>query len=196
MALRYVASRLLSIALILAGASLAPPSESPVLDDTRFYEQPRKLYREGVLQYPLLKQHKLDEVFRIRIDDGQLIVEPVLEADREYQQRRAELEGLSEPAVILCWLISQDLGQVQFELEPGQFFGSAGMGPIFTCRPVPVPMKRASCWARLDIEKIWETPTARPHRVFFTQADNSAQLVISPALRTDLPDLRSDGERP
>jgi hypothetical protein len=160
---------------ILAGASLA--AAQATLPDNSHYSREKKLYRESVLQYPLLKQHKIDEVLRIHLDDGQLVVEPVLEADREYQERRAELEGLAEPAKILCWLLSQDLGQVQFELSVENYTDPLVMGRLHL-QARPAPNDTSKLLARLDIEKIWDTPTGH-RRVFFTQADNSAELIIS-----------------
>lgn len=169
MAYRSIAS--LSILLFIAADAVAqsPPRQN-------FYEQQRKQYREGVLQYPLLKQKKIDQVFRLKIDEGQLTVEPQLEADREYQQRRAELDGLSEPAVILCWLISQDLNQVQFELNVDDYTDSAAFGRLHLLAR-PSNTSTGTTLENVDIEKIWQTPTGF-RRVFFTQANGAVRLVI------------------
>jgi len=172
MAFRTLIAIASAAALTAASASFA---QSPP-DRKTLFEQQRKQYREGVLQYPLLKQKKIDEVFHLKIDDGQLTIEPLLDADREYQQRRAELDGLSEPAVILCWLISQDLGQVQFELNVDDYSDPAAFGRLHLLGR-PSNTSTGTVLENVDIEKIWQTPTGF-RRVFFTQANGSARLVI------------------
>lgn len=172
MALRTFIAALSILMLMCASAAIAqaPPEEKTV------HEQARREYRQNVLQYPLLKQHKIDQVFHLRVDDGQLAVEPALEPDREYQQKRAELEEIPEPAVILCWLISQDLGQVQFEVNLDDYSDPAAIGHL-SLQARPNNTDTGKLLENLEIKMVWQTRTGM-RTVFFTQAANSARLVI------------------
>src|SRR5665213_563740 len=134
------------------------------------YAQQRKIYRTGVQQYPLPRdKHKIEQIFTMRLEDSELEVTPHLEPDRDYQQRRAELERIGEPAVILCWLISQDLNQVQFEFSTDDY-------------SVPGVYGRVHVLARPDhnveIEKIWQTPRGF-RRVRYVQNSTDARLSIN-----------------
>ena len=80
--------------------------------------------------------------------------------------------------MILCWLISQDLGQVQFELNSGRLHRSAGVWPSAASNTARTIMTRASCWKTSTSKKIWQTPTGFRRNALFTYANNSPRLVV------------------
>src|SRR5580658_2909067 len=75
------------------------------------FERQRTRYRHIVLQFPLMEQHRMDQVFRIRRDGDEITVEPLIAAEAEYHQRRAELQGLPEPAIVVCRIVLRSTGQ-------------------------------------------------------------------------------------
>lgn len=172
MAPRFVTSLALAVCMT-AGLSAALGQEA---DQKGFFAAQRKQYRESVQSYPLIKQHRIDEVFRLHMDGDSLAADTSLEPDREYQQRRAELEGLSEPAVILCWLISQDLGQIQFELNVDDYSDPMAFGRLHVMAR-PNNNETGKQLENIEIEKIWQTPSGF-RRVFFTQVNDGARMVI------------------
>ncbi|HET6250839.1 MAG TPA: hypothetical protein VFE47_24325 [Tepidisphaeraceae bacterium] len=164
----------LASAPVLLLASLA---RAQAVEHKGFFEPQRKQYLDGVAQYPLLKQHKIDEVFRIHVEGGGLALETQLDGDHEYTQHRAEFEGMSEPAVIVCYFVSQDLGQIQFELNVDDYSDPLSFGRLhFLARPVMKDKPDAET-QNIDIEKIWQTPNGF-RRVFFNQTADSCRLVI------------------
>ena len=171
MAFRALIGLLAAWMLFAAPATFAqtPNGRVPVFEDRH------KQYLDGLQQYPVLKQHKIAEVFRFRVDEGQLAIEPAIEADREYQERRAELEDLAEPASILCWLISQDLGQVQFEIKLDDLSDPLAWGHL-SVQARPSNTDSGKLLENIDIEKNWLTASGFRRRVFFSQANNSARL--------------------
>ncbi|HWE01023.1 MAG TPA: hypothetical protein VG326_01345 [Tepidisphaeraceae bacterium] len=140
------------------------------------FEQQRKQHRDGVMQYPLIKQRKLDEIFRLQLDGGELAVTTPLEPDREYQQRRAEIDGMSEPAMILCWLMSPDLGEVQFEISVEDYSDPLAVGRLHvTARPGGAAT--AKQLENIEIEKVWQTSNGF-RKVALNQVGESAKMII------------------
>src|SRR5665213_1914102 len=140
------------------------------------FEQQRKQYRDGVMQYPLLKQRKIDDVFRFQVDGSDLAVTTAIEPDREYQQHRAEIDGLSEPAVIVCWLISQDLGQIQFEISVDDYSDPLSFGRLHVLAR-PNSSETGKQLENIEIEKIQQTANGF-RKIAFTQINGTAKLVI------------------
>jgi hypothetical protein len=166
-----------SIAALWIGILLpAGVAFSQNADRKGFFDQQRKAYREGNLQYPLMKQNRIDEVFRIRVDAGEMLIEPLLEPDREYVLRRAILDGLTEPAVILCHFTSQDLGQVEFELDVDDYSDPLTVGRLHI-QGRPGGNDTGKQLEAIDITKSWQTPVGL-RRVFFNQNANSASMQI------------------
>lgn len=166
------------LALAVVGWAVWTPSDAKgqLSDRKALLAQQRQQYRESVLQYPLLKQQKIEEVFRFRVDGASLALEPALEPDHDYTQRRAVLDGLSEPAVILCWLLSQDLGQVQFELNVDNYSDSLTTGRLHVlARPNSSDTRKEL--ETIEILKEWQSPTGSK-RVFFTQVNSTVNLRI------------------
>ena len=151
-------------------------ADGQTADITGPYAEQRKQYRESVLQYPLIKQRKLDEVFHLHLEGSALSLDPRLDPDREYVQRRAAFEGMGEQAVILCWLISQDLGQVQFELNVDDYSDASSFGRLHVlARPDNTELGKEL--EHVELEKTWQTPNGF-RRVFFTQVNSVATLLV------------------
>jgi hypothetical protein len=155
--------------LVLSAAAQETPHKG-------VFEQQQKQYRDGVMQYPLLKQRKIDDVFRFQVDGSDLAVTTPLEPDREYQQHRAEIAGMSEPAVILCYFLSQDLGQIQFEINVDDYSDPIAFGRLHVLAR-PNSTETGKQLENIEIEKIWQT-TNGFRRVAFTQINGTAKLVI------------------
>lgn len=150
---------------------VAQKSDAPSL-----FAVQRKNSRETLAAFPQIKARRIDEVMKMHLEGTDLIVETPLEPDREYDQKRAELAGFSEPAMVLCWLISQDLGQVQFEIKVDDYTDPGIYGQLhLQARPEGTDGQKLGS---IQIEKSWQTPTGY-RRVFFTQVNSIARLIIS-----------------
>ncbi|MDB5289418.1 MAG: hypothetical protein JWL69_659 [Phycisphaerales bacterium] len=155
------------VALLLLGACALPCPRAAGQDHRAFAEQQRR-YRESVKLKPQVSKHRIEDVFQAHLKGDELVIEPRLAAEREYTERGAVLEGLPEPAVIICWEFSQDLGQVQFE------FSYEDYSQPGTCRRVHVQSRPPN---QVEFEENTQTP-AGFRNVTFSQANNAVMLSV------------------
>lgn len=151
---------------------------SPLLhadDPPTLFAQQRRQYREEVIQYPLIKPQKISEVFRLRLDGSQLALDPILEPDHDYTQRRAELSSFSEPATVLCWYLSQDLGQVQFEFNVDDYSGPTAFGRLHVLAR-PNTDETTKDLKHIEIRKTWQSRTGF-RQIYFSQVNTNVHLV-------------------
>lgn len=157
------------------GLAMSSPARAQTAPSRRLlFEQQRKQFHESVLQYPLIRQQKVTDVLRMRVSGSGLLLETPVEPDREYTQHRAELDAWSEPAVILCWLLSQDLGQVQFEIEANDYSDPEKFGRLhLQARPNPEGKELD----QIEIEKTCQTANGFS-RVYLTQVNGTVRLQV------------------
>ncbi|MDB5303731.1 MAG: hypothetical protein JWM97_1280 [Phycisphaerales bacterium] len=159
--------RRIVLTFVLLGGSALPCSRAVGQERRALAEQQRR-YRESVKLKPQVDKHRIEEVFQAHLKGGELAVESRLAPEREYTERGAVLEGLPEPAVIICWEFSQDLGQVQFELSY-EDYSQPG-----TCRRVHVQSRPPN---QVEFEENTQTPTGF-RNVTFSQANNVVMLNV------------------
>ena len=167
---RVIAISSLALAFVACMGNAQEP------EGARFYAQQRASYRKSMEQFPKIKQTRISEVFGMRLEGPVLMLEARSEPDRETVQRRAALEGLSEEATLICFFISQDLGQIQFELNVDDYSDPLALGRL-TLLARPNSNDTGQKLANVEIEKRWETPGGS-RRVFFTQVNSTVRLTI------------------
>lgn len=160
--------RILGAVLVCAFFPL-PWLGSPSARGDDVFAQQRKRYNESIRQFPLLKsKHTIDQIFTMRLDGPDLTLQPHVDPDREYQQHRAMLDGLADPAVILCWLTSPDLGEVQFEFTVDDYSQPGVYGHLhIQSRPNGI-----------EIQKTWQSRTGF-ERLMFDQTHGSVRMNIA-----------------
>lgn len=167
------------IAIVVAGTVSSATVSSAfgqAVDRKAILAQQRQQYRQGVAQYPLMKQHSVDDVFHLRMSGNSLTVESPIEPDHDSTQHRADLAGFSEPAVIICKFISQDLGQVQIEINVDDYSDPLCFGRLHL-QARPNGTETGKELEDVEIEKTWQNPTGF-RRVFFTQVSTEVRMNV------------------
>lgn len=106
------------LGVLLCGGSMATADEAAVRDRQAVLTRQRDRYLKTVGSLLPLSAHRMDQIMQLRMQGGQLTLQTPLMPLGDFEGRRADIDGLAEPAAVTyVQFVADNPAARQFELK-------------------------------------------------------------------------------